>query len=236
MTPLDGPDFDPRPRLQAVVVDLDGLLIDSEIWSWQAHDRALAYFDQPALAIEEARRLVGLDGEDEWATVRALRPLSVSADAYFSRHRDAFVALREANLTPLPGLGDLLEVVRVRGWRLGLASNSGLPSIIAALTGLGILQDFAAVASADEAPRGKPYPDVYQLAMRRLGATPERSIALEDSATGLRAARAAGMYCLAVPNALTLAQDLSAAHRRFPSLREAAAWLRATGADVPSGL
>ncbi|MGH2411604.1 MAG: HAD family hydrolase [Chloroflexota bacterium] len=225
MSPLGFTDLDPRPGLRAVIVDLDGLLIDSETWSWQAHDRALASFGLPALHIEEARRLVGLDGEDEWATVQEMRPMDVTAAAYAAIHREAFSELRETNLAPMPGLGDLLDVVNARGWRLGLASNAGRPSIIAALTGLGIREHFAAIVSADEVPKGKPDPAVYQLAMERLGVAPERSLALEDSATGLRAARAAGMYCVAVPNALTLSQDLSSAHRMFPSLREAAEWL-----------
>ncbi|HEY8284970.1 MAG TPA: HAD-IA family hydrolase [Chloroflexota bacterium] len=225
MSSLGVTDFDPRPGLRAVVVDLDGLLIDSEAWSWQAHDRALASFGLPALHIEEARRLVGLDGEDEWTTVQAMRPMDVTAAAYSAIYREAFTDLRETNLAPMPGLEDLLDVVNARGWRLGLASNSGQPSIIAALTGLGIREHFAAVASADEVPKGKPDPAVYQLAMSRLGVAAERSLAMEDSATGLRAARASGMYCLAIPNALTLQQDLSPAHRVFPSLREAAEWL-----------
>ncbi|HXT35075.1 MAG TPA: HAD-IA family hydrolase [Chloroflexota bacterium] len=225
MSSLGLTDFDPRPIMRAVVVDLDGLLIDSETWSWQAHDRALASFGLPALSLEEVRRLVGLDAEDEWATVQEMRPLDVSAAAYSVVYREAFIDLRETNLGPMPGVGDLLEVVSARGWRLGLASNSGRASIIAALTGLNILEHFAAIASAEDVPSGKPDPAVYQLAMARLGATPERSMAMEDSATGLRAARAAGMYCVAVPNAFTLSQDLSPANRLFPSLREAAEWL-----------
>ena len=218
-------DFDPRPSLRAVVVDLDGLLIDSESWSWQAHDRALASFGRSALSLDEARRLVGLDAEDEWATIQEMRPLDVSAAAYSAVHREAFRELRETNLGPMPGLEDLLEVVRARTWRLGLASNSGRASIIAALDGLGIRDRFAAIASAEEVSRGKPDPAVYHMAMARLGADPEGSLAMEDSATGLRAARAAGMYCVAVPNALTQQQDLGPAHRLFPSLREAAEWL-----------
>jgi len=225
MTTSGQTDFDPRPTLRAVVLDLDGLLIDSETWSWQAHNRALASFGHPALLLEEVRRLVGLDAEDEWATVQDMRPMDITAPAYSAVYHEAFIALREANLGPMPGLGDLLEVVHARGWRLGLASNSGRSSIIAALTGLGIRERFAAITSAEDVPSGKPDPAVYQLAMERLGAVPERSLAMEDSATGLRAARAAGLYCVAVPNVLTLSQTLSPAHRVFPSLREAAVWL-----------
>jgi HAD superfamily hydrolase (TIGR01509 family) len=219
----DSPDI--RPALRGLVVDLDGLLIDSETWSWQAHDIALARFGLPGLRIEELRTLVGLDADDEWAAVQSMRPLRVSRAAYFAEHREAFIALRDRGLAPLPGVRELLNVVHRRGWRLGLASNSALPSITAALVGLGIREHFGAVASADEVQHGKPDPSVYQLALKRLDLLPGQAAALEDSPAGLHAARGAGMFCIAVPSDITAALDLSAAHRQFASLRDAAAWL-----------
>ncbi len=214
-----------RSTLHGVIVDLDGLLIDSETWSWQAHDIALARFGLPGLKLDEVRRLVGLDEADEWAAVRAMRPITVTRAAYLVEHREAFIALRNRALAPLPGVRELMDIVRVRGWRLGLASNSPLPSITAALVGLGIREYFGALASADEVARGKPDPAVYILAMERLRLSAEHSVAIEDSAAGLRAARAAGMFAIAVPSEITLIQDLSAAHRQFASLKEAADWL-----------
>ncbi len=216
---------DIRPKLAGLVVDLDGLLIDSETWSWQAHDIALAKFGLPGMRIDEIRTLVGLDADDEWAAVLSMRPLTAPRAAYFAEHREAFIALRDRGLAPLPGVRELLRVVSDRGWRLGLASNSALPSITAALVGLGIREYFGAVASADEVTRGKPDPAVYQLAMKRLDLMPEQAAALEDSPAGLEAARAAGMFCIAVPSEITAALDLGAAHKQFAALRDAAAWL-----------
>jgi HAD superfamily hydrolase (TIGR01509 family) len=216
---------DIRPVLRGLVVDLDGLLIDSETWSWQAHDIALARFGLAGFRIEEIRALVGLDADQEWDAVRSMRSVSVTRVAYFREHREAFIALRDRALAPLPGVRELLEVVDRRGWRLGLASNSALPSITAALVGLGIREHFGAVASADEVPHGKPDPSVYQLAMQRLDLLPEQAAALEDSPAGLQAAHAAGMFCIAVPSAITATLDFAAAHRRFVSRRDAADWL-----------
>jgi putative hydrolase of the HAD superfamily len=216
---------DIRPALRGLVVDLDGLLIDSETWSWQAHDIALARFRLAGLSLEEIRTLVGLDADQEWDAVNSMRPLTMSRQAYFAEHREAFIALRDRGLAPLPGVRELLRVVGERGWRLGLASNSALPSITAALVGLGIREHFGAVASADEVLHGKPNPSVYQLAMKRLDLRPEQAAALEDSPAGLSSARAAGMFCIAVPSEITAALDLSAAHKQFASLRDAAVWL-----------
>jgi HAD superfamily hydrolase (TIGR01509 family) len=208
-----------------VILDLDGLLIDSEVWSWQAHNQVLAAHGLPPLSLEEVRRLIGLDGEDEWATVRSMRPLPDDRHAYAHSHTDAFIALRSRGLAPLPGVEALMETVTRLDLRLGLASNSPLPSILAALEGLSIRRYFSAVASADEVVRGKPQPDVYLLALERLGLTAEQAIAVEDSRAGITAAQAAGLYCAVVPSELTAGQDLSAAHRRFASLHEVAAWL-----------
>jgi HAD superfamily hydrolase (TIGR01509 family) len=216
---------DIRPALRGLVVDLDGLLIDSETWSWQAHDIALTKFGLTGLRLDEIRTLVGLDADDEWAAVVSMRPLSAPRAAYFAEHREAFIALRDRGLAPLPGVRELLGVVSEKGWRLGLASNSALPSITAALVGVGIREHFGAVASSDEVPRGKPDPSVYQLAMKRLELLPGQAAALEDSPAGLRAAREAGMFCIAVPSEITAALDFSAAHIQFASLRDAAAWL-----------
>jgi beta-phosphoglucomutase-like phosphatase (HAD superfamily) len=77
---------------------------------------------------------------------------------------------------------------------------------------------FDAIAVAEDVERGKPAPDVYLLAARRLGLPPAQCLALEDAPNGVLAAKAAGMRCVAVPNEMTRSLDLSAADARLPSL------------------
>ena len=211
--------------LRGLILDLDGLLIDSETWSWQAHNEALAAHGLPPLRLQEVRTLVGLDADDEWETLRAMRALPDIRQAYVLSHRDAFVTLRTRNLRPLPGVEELMQTVIRMDLRLGLASNSSLPSVLAALEGLNIRHYFAAVTSASEVTRGKPYPDVYLLALQRLDLKAAHAIAVEDSQAGMTAAQAAGLCCVVVPSELTAGQDLAAAQRRFSSLTEVAAWL-----------
>jgi HAD superfamily hydrolase (TIGR01509 family) len=213
------------PSLQGLILDLDGLLIDSETWSWQAHNEVLASLGAAPLHLDEVRLLVGLDSEDEWQALLALRPLQVDPHAYSAAQRAAFSRLRAALLAPMPGVLSLLGSAADYGLRLGLASNSHRPSIDAALQGLGIQPAFAAIASADDVPRGKPAPDVYTLCLERLDLHPSLAAAVEDSRAGLLAARAAGLFAIAVPNALTATQDLSPANLRLPSLFAVAQWL-----------
>lgn len=219
----------PVPDLRGIVLDLDGLLIDSEMWSWQAHNQALALFDAAPLSLHDVRRLIGFDADDEWAILRTMRPLLDDRGRYTEMQRAAFRALRDRSLAPMPGTHDLLAQVAARGLRLGLASNSPLRSINAALEGLGIRDRFAAIASADEVAYGKPAPDVYQLALGRLDVDPSQALAVEDSAIGLTAAHAAGLFCIAVPSELTAVQDFSRASLRMGSLRDVAAWLQQEG-------
>ena len=204
--------------IEALILDLDGLLIDSERWSWEAHNQVLAGLGISPLALAEVRSLIGLEGETEWATFRRLRPLPIDRAAYAESHAAAFVAIRAARLAPLPGVRELLEAAEGLGLLVGLASNSGPESIEVALVGLGVRDRFAAVASGQEVAHGKPDPGVYLLALRRLGLEADQALAIEDSAFGLAAARTAGLRCAVVPSELTIGLDFSGAWLRFPDL------------------
>jgi putative hydrolase of the HAD superfamily len=218
-------------ELRGVIVDLDGLLIDSEMWSWQAHNAALREHGLRPISLDEVRRLVGLAGEEEWQVLRQMRDVPGSRLEFDILHREAYIALRDRSLAPMPGVRELLEVVRRAGLRLAVASNSGLPHITAALMGLGIRTHFMAVCSGTETARGKPAPDVYQLAMARINVLPDEGVAIEDSLVGVTAAKAAGLVCLAVPNEITIVQDLTSADCVLNNLHETAIWLTKRLAD-----
>jgi HAD superfamily hydrolase (TIGR01509 family) len=105
-----------------------------------------------------------------------------------------------AGVPARPGALELLEAVRAGGLPVALASNSGREFVEGVLSVAGLLDGhFDVVITADEVEHPKPAPDIYLAACASLGAPPERSAALEDSATGVASARAAGMYVIAVP-------------------------------------
>ncbi|HXV56556.1 MAG TPA: HAD family phosphatase, partial [Gaiellaceae bacterium] len=108
-------------------------------------------------------------------------------------------AIYRADLPLLPGAAEAVEALAGR-WPLGLASSSNreLIDLVLSLSGLG--RFFRATVSSEEVARGKPAPDVYLEAARRLGVDPARAAAIEDSENGIRSARAAGMRVLAIPN------------------------------------
>lgn len=209
--------------IQAVVFDLDGLILDSEtpeVLAWQAT------YARYGLSFPLASWLQNIGRNDSpWDPYAPFRrPDSPAApEAVAAVWRDQRDALAADYFKPLPGVVPLLAAVRQEGWRTAVASSSGVSWIRRVLAGLNLEGRFDAAAGGDEVRRAKPAPDVYLLAARRLGVSPEACVALEDSPNGVRAAKAAGMACIAVPSALTRHLDFSTPDLVVESLKEVTA-------------
>lgn len=124
-----------------------------------------------------------------------------------------------AELEILPGVRDAIAGAKSLGLRLGVASSSSRAWVTGHLTRLG-LTDFECVCSRDDVPHAKPHPDLYLAVCACLGVAPAETVALEDSANGIAAAKAAGLRCVAIPNPMTADLDLSAADLRLESLTD----------------
>jgi HAD superfamily hydrolase (TIGR01509 family) len=184
--------------IEAVVFDLDGVLLDTEEL-WDEARRRLAEERGAAWPNDAQRAMMGMSS-NEWSRymhdVIGLRePPEEISDEVVRR----LEALYRERLPLVPGA---LEAVRRigAGWSLAIASSSNRPLIdlFLELTGTGEL--FRATVSSEEVERGKPAPDVYLEAVRRLNADPASSAAIEDSENGIRSAAAAGMQVVAIPN------------------------------------
>jgi HAD superfamily hydrolase (TIGR01509 family) len=121
---------------------------------------------------------------------------------------------------PLPGVRELIDALRQRGIPSGLASSSWPGWIEALLGGTGLKGAFDAVTSSKEVAHGKPAPDVYLLTAEKLSVAPERCIAIEDTPTGLAAAKAAGMLAVQSRSASTAFPPLAEADVVLDSLLE----------------
>jgi HAD superfamily hydrolase (TIGR01509 family) len=182
----------------AVIFDLDGVIMDSE-QRWNGAKEALVRETGGRWRDEAPSVMMGMSSS-EWAAY--LRddlgvPMDVDAisRAVVRRIEDGY---REA-LPLLPGAGDAVRALADR-WPLGLASSSNreIIDLVLELTGFG--DAFRVTVSSEEVERGKPAPDVYLEAARRLEVDPARCVAVEDSSNGLRSAHAARMTVIAVPN------------------------------------
>jgi len=183
----------------AVVFDLDGVIVDSE-QVWDEVREAYVRETGGTYTDESARDMMGMSSP-EWSRymAEALRvpgtPEEINA-AIVER-----MLARYGEAPPL--LPGALEAVRRIGASvpLAIASSSNRELIDVVLRASGLAADFRATVSSEEVPRGKPWPDVYLEAARRLGMDPARCGAVEDSHNGIRSAKAAGMRVVAVPNA-----------------------------------
>jgi HAD superfamily hydrolase (TIGR01509 family) len=169
---------------------------------------------------------------DFWTTVIGRGPGYFDAVAELERRlgrpldREAIQAgrrLREIELVTemevLPGVREWRDEAVAMGVRLGVASSSSRRWVVGHLDRLG-LDGWACVRCGDEVARAKPAPDVYLAVLDCLGVAPHEAVAVEDSGAGVRAAKAAGLYCVAVPSSLTASHDFSAADRVLGSLAE----------------
>jgi HAD superfamily hydrolase (TIGR01509 family) len=132
---------------------------------------------------------------------------------------EALLREYDERLPLLPGAREAVERMAAR-WPLGLASSSNRPVIDLVLDRMGVSEEFAATVSSEEVGRGKPAPDVYLEAARRLAVDPAACAAIEDSENGIRSAAAAGMRVLAIPNPHFPPADdaLALADARLPDL------------------
>jgi HAD superfamily hydrolase (TIGR01509 family) len=182
----------------AVIFDLDGVLLDSE-QLWNEAKEALVREAGGRWRDDAPRAMMGMSSH-EWATYLR-NELGVDRDVS-TINRDVVRRMKDlyrARLPLLPGAVDAVRALAER-WPLGLASSSNREIIDLALELSGLGGAFAVTVSSEEVARGKPAPDVYLQAARRLDVPPEHGVAIEDSSNGLRAAAAAGMPVIAVPN------------------------------------
>jgi len=206
--------------IDAVIFDLDGVLVDSEhVW-------------------DEARRRYVTEHGGRWREGATRAMLGMSSAEWSSYVRDELgvdrppqrisaevagevAALYRERLPLLPGAHE--AVVRLAGrWRLALASSSNREVIDLVLALADLEAQFQATVSSEEVGRGKPAPDVYLEAARRIAVAPERCAAIEDSHNGILSARAAGMAVIAIPNERFApgAEALRAADRILESIDE----------------
>jgi len=199
-----------------VIFDLDGVLVDSEqVWDESRKDVVAAHGGE--WTDSATTDMLGMSSK-EWP-VYLIEELGVplSVEAINAAVVDAMLREYREHLPLLPGARE--AVARMAdAFTIGLASSSNRPIIDVVLHEMGMTERFKATVSSEEVARGKPAPDVYQEALRRIGA--QTATAIEDSDAGIRSAHAAGLYVIAIPNPHFPPSDeaLALADVRLPDL------------------
>jgi HAD superfamily hydrolase (TIGR01509 family) len=184
--------------IEAVVFDLDGVLLETEeIWD----DVRETFVRERGGRYDEAaqRAMMGMSSLEWSRFIHDELGVGDAPEEISSEVVRRMEARYRERLPLLPGAAEAVERLAAR-WPLGLASSSNRPLIDAVLELAGLEPFFRATVSSEEVARGKPQPDVYLEAARRLGVDPGACAAIEDSHSGIRSARAAGMFVVAIPN------------------------------------
>jgi HAD superfamily hydrolase (TIGR01509 family) len=205
--------------VRALVFDFDGLILDTEVPVYTAWSETYELHGQ-RLSAEFWASIIGY-GNDHFDPLADLerrvgRPLDRDGVQAARRERQMELTME---LEVLPGVREWRREAVERGVRLGVASSSGRSWVTGHLERLG-LDGWDCVRCGDDVARTKPAPDLYLAVVECLGVAPHEAVAVEDSGVGVRAAKAAGLYCVAVPSALTASHDFGGADLVLPSLAE----------------
>jgi HAD superfamily hydrolase (TIGR01509 family) len=211
--------FQERLVIKALIFDFDGLMVDTETPRFEAWRKTYQRF--------------GADiSKQAWCALTASAPHFDPCEELERRlgnpvDRAEAVEIRRRISKPitdgkplLEGVADWIGSAEEAGLTLGVATNSPRSWVDGHLERLGVRDRFHEVRCGEDVEAGKPAPDVYLAALDALAAEPQEALALEDSAVGLRAARAAGIACVAVPNGMTRHLDLSEADLVLGSLTD----------------
>jgi HAD superfamily hydrolase (TIGR01509 family) len=207
--------------IDAVIFDFDGIVLDSETPEYESHRRIFERCGA-ALTPEVWCEQIGVwtQGHHErWhARLCDVSPHAPDWASFAAEQTRLFLQLVPS--APMRGIRALLDELVKRHIMTAVASSAPARWVVPAAAGIGVSGCFQTIVAGDQVAHRKPAPDVYLEALRRLGADPRRTIAIEDSAPGLASARAAGLKTVAIPHWLTARHDLSAADLRVAHAEE----------------
>lgn len=207
--------------LRAVIFDMDGVIIDSQPYHF-AVEEAMCREIGIEVSTEESHSFVGMAGEKVWDYLKNKFGLQKSIEelmAFENKARIEYFSSLE-NVKPIPGIVDLLEEMNEHHIKTALASSSSIEVINIFISKLGLAHYFQQIISGNSVASGKPDPDIFIHTAKALQEAAANCVVIEDSANGVKAAKAAGMKCIGFRNANSGDQDLSLADMVIEDFRK----------------
>ncbi|MES2465431.1 MAG: HAD-IA family hydrolase [Armatimonadota bacterium] len=208
------------PKLKAIIFDFDGLILDTEYPYFDSWREVYASFGL-TLALPEWSALIGKGAEvlarTPYEDIENKVGRTLDHNLIRAKRRAVFDRLMACE-TVLRGVEALIADAQRNSLLLAVASSSPRDWVTGYIERLELGSLFPVICCGDEVQRLKPAPDIYLAALRSLGIGAEEAVALEDSAHGIAAAKAAGLLCIAVPNRITVTTDLGGADIQVKSL------------------
>ena len=204
--------------IKALVFDFDGLIVDTEVPIFRAWQRIYREHGQE-LPLARWLTIIGTASGPFDPVIDLAKKTGAKLDGPELKALEVLYYQEATALQQLlPGVIDYLVTARQLELKTAVASSSTRTWVMDHLNRFGIGAHFDAIVCREDVKRTKPDPDLYSTALQRLGARPDEAIAFEDSTNGIHAAKAAGLFCVVVPNLLTVDLDLTEADLRLLSL------------------
>lgn len=206
-------------KYRAIVFDLDGVLWDGEPLYHEAFNVVLRPRGH-VVTPEDYAQIIGNSVENAWAWVLKRYGITDEPGPFYRAYNTAVLELLAQPVEPIPGVRELLRELKARGIPVGLASASLRNWVDATLTGIGLAGQFDTTVAAGEVAHAKPAPDLYLKAAENLGVDPKLCVACEDSPSGVKSAKAAGMYTIQVRAASTALPPIAEADAVITDYRQ----------------
>ena len=206
-----------RPKIRAVVFDLDGLMLNTEDVFDLAGKQLL---ERRGLEMTDSIRhsMLGRRPVDAFNALKSLTGMTDQIEDLMHETKELFETIAENSLATMPGLHDVLTLIEARELPRAVATSSPRSYMTNLLERFELLHRFHFTLTAEDVTHGKPHPEIYLMAARMLDVLPTEMLVLEDSETGTRAAAAAGAYVVSVPNRHTAVGDFSMSCLKIDSL------------------
>ena len=184
--------------IEAIIFDMDGTLVDTEPFNTEIERRQFR-LNNLEISEEEHQKYLGVASDAMWREITTNHQTALSVDELIDQnHAESLRYFAELEQIPVMSeLVELLEKLQARDQKMAVASSSTPKIIDLILTKTDLKKYFRVIVSAQEAGKSKPEPDVFLLAAKKLGVDPENCLVVEDSPNGIKAAKAAGMTCVA---------------------------------------
>lgn len=206
---------------KAVIFDMDGVIIDSEPIHSRVKMDTFAHFGLP-FAEADLIHYMGRTSRVIFGETLAKhgRTDVTAAEMAAYKHDHYLEVLESGEIEPVPGCVEFIRKLHAAGLPLALATSSNVRAMNAVLDNFGIRKYFTSILSGGELPESKPHPAIYLISAQRLGVKPEDCMVVEDTTNGIKAAKAAGMYCVAYRNPNSGDQDLTLADEIVDSFED----------------
>ncbi len=207
--------------IEAIIFDMDGTLVDTEPFHTEIE---LNQFKQNKIEIsgEEHQQYLGVTSEVMWRQIASKHSISLTTDELIKQNHEEslkyFAALD--SIPVMPELVEVLEKLQANNYKLAVASSSTPEIIDLVLTKTNLKKYFPIIVSGNDVAKSKPAPDIFLFTAHKLGAKPTNCVVIEDSPNGIKAAKAAGMTCVAYNGANVNSEKLQEADSIIQSYAE----------------